>query len=110
MLLTWFLQRAIIGIEAYIPTAAFMAAVHYGRMNPALIKAVKDPSVSSVRALPTRSITAFLLWLIRSSYAPSSGINLEENPQVIRRGSHLDSMVHNSILKATITPQRSTPL
>lgn len=34
MLLTWFLQRAIIGTEAYIPSTAFMAAIHYGRMSP----------------------------------------------------------------------------
>ncbi len=28
-LLTWFLQLAIIGAEAYIPSAVFIAAIHY---------------------------------------------------------------------------------
>jgi hypothetical protein len=42
-LLTWFLQRTIIGLEAYIPPIAFMAAIHYGRLSPAVIEGTKDP-------------------------------------------------------------------
>ncbi len=41
--MTWFLQRAIIGLEAYIPTATFLAAVHYGRMNADIVRAQQDP-------------------------------------------------------------------
>jgi hypothetical protein len=43
MLLTWFLQRAIIGIEAYIPPAVFLAATHYGRLSEDVIKGMRDP-------------------------------------------------------------------
>ena len=43
VLLTWFLQRSIIGLEAYIPSAVFMAAMHYGRLGPDVAKAIHDP-------------------------------------------------------------------
>ena len=43
LLLNWFLQRTIIGVEAYIPGAVFVAAAHYGRLTPAVAKATKDP-------------------------------------------------------------------
>ncbi len=43
IVLTWFLQRAIIGLEAYIPGAVFMAAVHYGRCTDEVQKAIRDP-------------------------------------------------------------------
>jgi hypothetical protein len=42
-LLTWFLQRAIISVEAYIPSAAFMAAIHYGRLTDQVRKSASDP-------------------------------------------------------------------
>jgi hypothetical protein len=42
-LLTWFVQRTIIGVEAYIPSAAFMAGVHYRRLSPELVRASKEP-------------------------------------------------------------------
>jgi hypothetical protein len=43
LLLNWFLQRAIIGIEAYIPSAVFIAGAHYGRLEPDFAKSVRDP-------------------------------------------------------------------
>jgi hypothetical protein len=43
MLLTWFVQRAIISLEAYIPPAAFFAGAYYRRLTPALIRAKSDP-------------------------------------------------------------------
>ena len=42
-LLTWFLQRTIIGVEAYLPPALSLAAVHYGRLNTAIIRARDNP-------------------------------------------------------------------
>lgn len=41
-LLTWFLQRAIIGLEAYVPPAVFTAAIHYGRSSADVISAKKQ--------------------------------------------------------------------
>jgi hypothetical protein len=42
-LLTWFLQRAILGPEAYIPPVVRMAAIHYGRVSPGVLKGTADP-------------------------------------------------------------------
>lgn len=42
ILLNWFLQRTIIGVEAYIPPAVFMAGAHYGRLSADVIKGSKD--------------------------------------------------------------------
>lgn len=42
-LLTWFLQRTIIGIEAYLPSALFIAAVNYRRVREAIFRAKNDP-------------------------------------------------------------------
>jgi hypothetical protein len=42
-LLTWFLQRAIIGAEAYVPSAVVTAAVHYGRLSADVVNATKGP-------------------------------------------------------------------
>ena len=42
-LLTWFLQRTIIGIEAYLPSALFIAAVNYRRVTEAIFRAKNDP-------------------------------------------------------------------
>ncbi len=43
LLLNWFVQRAIIGIEAYIPGAVFIAGAHYGRLGPNVARGVRDP-------------------------------------------------------------------
>jgi hypothetical protein len=43
MLLTLFLQRAIIGIEAYIPPVVFSAAIQYVRVNTSIANATRDP-------------------------------------------------------------------
>lgn len=42
-LLSWFVQRIIIGAEAYIPPAAFLAGIHYDRLSERLRKATGDP-------------------------------------------------------------------
>ncbi len=47
-LLTWFLQRTVIGLEAYIPPAVLTAAIHYRRLSSEVVKGTKDPS--SLRA------------------------------------------------------------
>ena len=43
VLLNWILQRTIVGVEAYIPSAVLGAAMHYGRFSERVKRGVNDP-------------------------------------------------------------------
>jgi hypothetical protein len=52
-LLTCFLQRTIIGVEAYLPPALFIAAVNYGRLTEPILRAKADPFDVDVKRAST---------------------------------------------------------
>lgn len=43
LLLNWFLQRTIIGLESFIPSAAFLAGSHYGRLDEKAVRGTREP-------------------------------------------------------------------